>query len=85
MNSGSISNLAQVVMAVVVVLGVIVGVIAWFYRRGAQETAFTESLTENTAANKEVAAELRDFKTTAITMIHELDTRVSVLESQRGK
>jgi hypothetical protein len=78
-----LANVAQVVMGVAVVLGLIVGIIAWFYRRGGQERAFTEALDRNTKANNEVAKKLEDFKTVVIDMFHNLDKRVTLLEAVR--
>lgn len=77
----SFTDIATIALAVVAILATIAGVVAWFYRRGKEEQSFTESLRENTEANKEVAAELRDFRAETVKMLHALDTRVTVLET----
>lgn len=64
-------------------VGVIVAVVAWFYRRGKEEQTFVKSLIDNTAANKEVAQELRDFKAVTVERLHDLDLRVTTLEALR--
>lgn len=74
---------AEVVMAIVALLAMIAAIVTWFYRRGGHEAALTRSLEDNTEANREVASELRDFKAATINMLHDLDTRVTVLERTR--
>lgn len=80
----NLADLAQVIVAVLAFLGLVVAVVAWFYRRGGQERTMTDALVENTNATKEVTAELRDFKTVTISMLHDLDTRVTVLEAGKN-
>jgi membrane protein required for beta-lactamase induction len=75
-------NIAQIVMALIGVVGAIAVVIAWFYHRGGQERAFTDALDRNTQANNDVAAKLEDFKTVVLDMFHQLDKRVTRLEDR---
>ncbi len=76
------TDIATVTLAVLGILGLITGIIAWFYRRGGQERAFTDALDRNTQANNEVAIKLEDFKGVVLEMFHALDKRVSRLEDK---
>lgn len=81
----STPDIASVAVAVVVVGGAVFGLIAWFYKRGGQEQAFTDALERNTKANNDVAAKLDDFKSVVLGMFHELDKRITLVESEVKK
>lgn len=78
----SIMDIASVTVSVVVIGGAVFGLFAWFYKRGGQEQAYTDALDRNTKANTEVATKLDDFKMVVLEMFHELDKRVTVMESK---
>lgn len=79
-NAGEI---ATITLAVIATLTFIAGVIAWFYKRGGHERAFTDALNRNTEANNQVAQKLEDFRTTVLDMFHDLDKRVTRLEDKK--
>lgn len=78
----SIPDITSVAVCVVVVGGAVFGLIAWFYKRGGQERAYTDALERNTKANTEVAVKLDDFKTVVLEMFHELDKRITRVEDK---
>lgn len=78
-----VTDIASITVAVIVLLGAIAGLIAWFYRRGGQERSYTEALERNTKANYDVAQALADFKSTVLDMFHDLDKRVTRLEDKQ--
>jgi flagellar basal body-associated protein FliL len=75
-------DIASVCVAVVVVLGAIAGLVAWFYKRGGQEQAFADALDRNTQSADKLTAGLSDLKTVVIDMFHDLDKRVTRLEDR---
>jgi hypothetical protein len=77
-----IVNIAQIIIAVIGIVGALVAVITWFYRRGARERAYTEALDRNTTANNQVATKLEDFRTVVLEMFHALDKRVTRVEDR---
>lgn len=78
----NVTDIASISVAVVIVFGAIVGLIAWFYKRGGQERAFTDALEANTQATASLTAEMADFKTVVAGMFHDLDKRVTRLEDK---
>lgn len=77
-------DISQIILALGAVIGGIVTLVAWFYRRGGHERAYTDALDRNTNANNEVAVELRDFKAVVLEMFHALDKRVTRTEDRLG-
>ena len=75
-----IGTISGVVIAVVALIGVVAGLVNWFYRRGGQEKSFADAIQDNTAANRELTAELRDFKERTVSTLHEHEVRITVLE-----
>lgn len=80
----TIPDIASVAVAVVVVGGAVFGLVAWFYKRGGQEQAYTDALNRNTQANNDLSVKMDDFKTVVIKMFHEMDKRVTRLEDKAG-
>lgn len=75
-------DISQVLLAILAALGGIVAIIAWFYKRGGQERAFTDALDENTKSNRELSGELRDFKGETLKTLRDLDWRVKIVEGK---
>jgi hypothetical protein len=59
-----IATVATVVIATLTFLGIIGGVANWLYRRGGNERDLSESITRNTAATTELAAQVGGLRTT---------------------
>lgn len=79
---GHATDIATITVAVVAALAAVGGSIAWFYRRGGQERAYTDALERNTKANNDVAVKLDEFKGVVLDMFHSLDKRVSRVEDR---
>lgn len=77
-----LTDIASITVAVVIVLGAIGGLVAWFYKRGGQEQRFTDALERNTIASNDLTKGLGELKTVVIDMFHELDKRVTRLEDK---
>lgn len=75
-------NIAQIILAVLGALGAIVAIVAWFYRRGGHERLLTEAIRENTNSNREVSAELKDFKAETLTTLRDYGWRLKILEDK---
>lgn len=78
----STADISGVAVAVVVIWGAMFALIAWFYRRGGQEQAYTSALDRNTKAAGELAVKLDDFKVVVLEMFHTLDKRITRLEDK---
>lgn len=79
----SVTDVATVTVAVVAILGAVVAIAAWFYRRGAQERGHAKALEANTEATLTLAAELKDFKILTIEKLHEMDIRLTRVETRK--
>jgi hypothetical protein len=84
MNAGTIST---VVIATLALLGMIGAGMRWLYTRGGQERSladtqqsFAKALDDNTLANRELTAELRDFKDNTLAKLQNHEVRITVLE-----
>jgi len=86
----SLATVSTVVIVVLPLLGVIAAMFAWFYKRGRQERAledtqksFALALNDNTTVIRELTVELRGFKDSTITRLHEHELRITVLEQAK--
>ena len=68
------------ILAAIAAIGLIGAVIAWFFKRGGDERAFSVALNDNTDALRELAGEFRKFRDEVIDKLHGLDIRVTRLE-----
>lgn len=78
----SLTDIAQIILAVFAIIGAVVAVAAWFYKRGGHERALANALEDNTKSNREVSAELRDFKGETLAALRDHDWRLKILEGQ---
>lgn len=75
-------DISSIILALTALIGGIVAVVAWFYKKGGHERAQVEALNRNTEATIDVATKLDDFKTVVLEMFHVLDKRVTRLEDR---
>lgn len=80
----NVTDVASVAVAVVVVCGALFGLLAWFYKRGGQEQAYTDALNRNTKSNDDLSTKMDDFKMVVVDMFHQMDKRVTRLEDRAG-
>jgi hypothetical protein len=80
-----LGNASAIAIAVMGLLAMISGIVIWFYKRGGQERSFADALNENTKSNREVAAELRDFKGETLNQLRDHDWRLKIIEKELGK
>ncbi len=93
MNMNDLGIIATAVMGVIALLGGATAIAKHLYKRGGDERQWTTALDENTASNKELSSELRDFKSFTVDKLHtqsidheRLVARVDVIEEKlRGK
>lgn len=77
--------IAEIAAAVLTVLAGLVGLIAWFYRRGRQEQALASSVDRNTEATNNLAAQvggLRDTLESHSQVLTEHHFRLKALEER---
>lgn len=86
----NITTISTVVIMTLGLLGAMGAGMRWFYNRGGQERSladmqksFAKALDDNTAANRELTAELRDFKDRTVSTLHEHEVRIAVLEQAK--
>jgi hypothetical protein len=65
-------------LAVCAIIGIIVAIVNWFFKRGADEREFSVALRDNTAATRELSQKLDGVVET----LHAHDLRISRLEYQ---
>ena len=59
-----VTLIATIVTAVIIALGAIVGVIAWFYRRGRSEQSLSSSVEKHAEATELLAAQVGGLRDT---------------------
>jgi len=57
----TIANIATAIIAFVALLGAIVAVMSWFFRRGADERELARAVRDNSEATRELSARLEAF------------------------
>lgn len=71
------ADVATIVIAAVAVVTLVVAVVGWFFKRGADEREFSVALKDCASAVRELASEFRGFRDTVIGELHQLDIRVT--------
>jgi hypothetical protein len=68
-------------VSVLIIIGVAAGMVAWFYRRGAQEREMALALKANTTSNEQLTRKMDEFRDVVVSMLHALDVRVTLNEA----
>lgn len=69
-------------MAAAVIIGLVVGAVAWFYHRGDREGAIVRALQDNTLAAQEVTKELKDFKAETLKTLVDHGWEIKILKDK---
>jgi hypothetical protein len=77
-------NITNLILASVAVLGVLGAVVAWVYNRGKEEQALKDALIEATAASKDLADSLKEFKGAVLVELREIKADVLDLKLWRA-
>lgn len=75
------AELATVILAVLALAGIVVAAASWFYRRGGQERELAVAIRENTTATSTLSQDLRSFRDSTISTLHQHDIRLTRLEA----
>lgn len=68
-------------LAIIAFAGLLVAIVSWFFRRGADEREMTIALKQNTTATTELTSAFHSFRSEVVDDLHSLDVRVTKLEA----
>lgn len=71
------ADISTVALAVLAGAGIIVGVIRWFFYRGAAERELTIAVRDNTEANRELSKAFSEFRASVTDRFHVHDIRLA--------
>lgn len=74
----NLTDAGTLIIAACAVLGLIVALVAWFFKRGADEREFSVALRDNTHATRELSGKIDGVVDT----LHQHDLRITRLEIQ---